>query len=231
MSDAAKRYTARDSAYLKETGGNWHLDDSPFKAAQVLKMLDRNQIRPLSVMEIGCGAGGILANLAKQMGRETSFTGYEISPDAHALSKQFESENVRSVLGEPWGEPRADLVLAMDVIEHIEDCFGFLRKVRQQGDYKIYHIPLDIHCSSALRDSFMNAWNSVGHIHVFSRSIAMQMLRDTGHEILDWFYTPGALELGKFKFRTFLANIPRRILPQSLAARLLGGFSLLVLAR
>src|SRR5258705_5412085 len=107
LTDAAKRYTAPDSAYLKESGGKWHLDDSPFKAAQVLKMLDRHKIRPLSVVEIGSGAGGILANLAKEMGRETTFTGYDISPDAHALSKQFESENVRSVLGEPSCEPRA----------------------------------------------------------------------------------------------------------------------------
>ncbi|HEV8293486.1 MAG TPA: methyltransferase domain-containing protein [Tepidisphaeraceae bacterium] len=231
MSETQKRYTASGSAYLKETGGNWHLEDSPFKASQILKMLQRNRIQPTSVMEIGCGAGGILANLAKQMGLATQFAGYDISPDAHAISKQFESENLRFILGEAWDQPRSDLVLAMDVIEHVEDCFGFLRKLRAQGDYKIYHIPLDIHASAALRDSFMNAWHSVGHIHVFSRSIALQMLRDTGHEILDWFYTPGALSLGKFRLKTFLANLPRRILPQSLASRLVGGFSLLVLAR
>ena len=231
FSEISKRYTTRDSDYLKRTGGQWHLEDSSFKAAQVLKMLRRNRITPKSVLEIGCGAGGVLANLAKEIGRATRFTGYDISPDAHALSKQFESDHVRFILGEAWGEPRADLVLAMDVIEHVEDCFGFLHKLREQGDYKIYHIPLDIHASAALRDSFMTAWHGVGHIHVFSKSLALETLRDTGHEILDWFYTPGALALGKFRLKTFLANLPRRILPQSLASRLAGGFSLLVLAR
>jgi SAM-dependent methyltransferase len=225
------RYTTANSHYLKESGGHWHLEDSPFKASQVLKMLHRNNLRPTSVVEIGCGAGGILAQLARQMSPDTSFTGYDISPDAHAISKQFESQNLRFILGDAWGQPRADLVLAMDVIEHIEDCFGFLRKLREQGDYKIYHIPLDIHASAALRDSFMNAWRSVGHIHVFSKSLALETLRDTGHEILDWFYTPGGMALGKFRLKTFLGNLPRRILPRSFASRLLGGFSLLVLAR
>jgi SAM-dependent methyltransferase len=231
LPDTQRRYTVHSSTYLKETGGNWHLEDSPFKAAQVLKMLNRHHLSPKSVIDIGCGSGGILASLAKQMLADTILIGYDISPDAHAISRQFESDRIKFVLGEAWQEPRADLVLAMDVIEHVEDCFGFLRKIREQGEYKIYHIPLDIHASAALRDSFMNAWHAVGHIHVFSKSIALEMLRDTGHEILDWFYTPSALEVGKFRLRTFLANLPRRILPRSLASRLLGGFSLLVLAR
>jgi SAM-dependent methyltransferase len=231
LAETKQRYTTQGSDYLHETGGTWHLEDSPFKAAQVMKMLNRNRLSPTTVVEIGCGAGGILANLAKLIGTNVTLTGYDISPDAHAISKQFESDNLNFVLGEAWEQPRADLVLAMDVIEHVEDCFGFLRKLREQGEYKIYHIPLDIHASAALRDSFMNAWHSVGHIHVFSKSIALEMLRHTGHEILDWFYTPGALELGKFRIRKFIANLPRRILPQSLASRLLGGFSLLVLAK
>ena len=51
---------------------------------------------------------------------------------------------------------------------------------------------------------------------------------------MDHFYTPSPIELPNMAFRTHLANIPRKIafsLHHNLAARLLGGYSLLVLAR
>lgn len=182
-------------------------------------------------MEIGCGAGGILAELQQRLPAGTQFTGFEVSPQAHELSKRFEGDNLRFKLGDAFesGE-RADLVLVMDVIEHVEDCFAFLRKVKGMGDHKLYHIPLDVTCSATLRDSYLTAWRQVGHIHVFSRNLALESLRLTGHEILDHFYTPGALHIGR-GWRAFLGNIPRRILPESLAARLVGGYSLMVLAR
>jgi SAM-dependent methyltransferase len=224
-----QRYTTGE--YLQATGGTWHLEDAPFKARQIMKMLGRNKLAPASMMEIGCGAGGILAELARELPKTTRLVGYEISPQAHEMSRKFEMENLRFVLGDAIEvQESAEVVLVMDVIEHVEDCFGFLRKVKKKGDRQIYHIPLDIHCSSVLRDSFSFAWHQVGHIHVFSKALAMETLRATGHEIIDWFYTPSALEVGK-GFKRHLANLPRRLLPRTLASRLLGGFSLMVLTR
>jgi SAM-dependent methyltransferase len=217
--------------YLEKTGGTWHLEDAPFKAAQVLKMIERHKLSPKLVAEIGCGAGGILSELHSKLPASVNFVGYEIAPQAHEMSRRFASERLRFVLGDAFEDDvRADVVLVMDVIEHVEDAFGFLRKTRAKGEYKIYHIPLDISVSATLRDSYLNAWRSVGHIHVFSRVLALETLRATGHEIVDHFYTPGALNIGR-GLRAQIGNIPRRLLPQSLASRLFGGFSLLVLAR
>jgi SAM-dependent methyltransferase len=216
--------------YLKATGGTWHLEDSPFKAGQVLRMVQRHKSSPRSIIEIGCGAGGVLAELRAHL-PDASLTGYEISPQAHAISQKFEAENLRFICGDAFADNQtADLVLVLDVVEHVEDCFGFLRQAKQKGHWKIYHIPLDISCSAALRDSFMNAWRSVGHIHVFTKSLALETLRATGHEIIDYFYTPGALSVGR-GWRAFLGNFPRRILPEGVSVRLLGGYSLMVLAK
>src|SRR3974390_3184813 len=41
----------------------WDEEDSAWKAGQVLKMLDRNHLAPKSIVDVGCGAGGILASL------------------------------------------------------------------------------------------------------------------------------------------------------------------------
>jgi hypothetical protein len=121
--------------------------------------------------------------------------------------------------------------MVMDVVEHVEDCFAFLRKAKAKGDLKLYHIPLNISCSTALREHVLAAgFHGVGHIHVFSASTALESLRYTGHEIIDHFYTKAALECPR-AVRTRVANCFRRLVPPPLASRLFGGYSLLVLAR
>ena len=59
-------------------------------------------------------------------------------------------------------------------------------------------------------------------------------LEDCGYRIIDFFYTAGSIELpgGTLKHRLF--KLPRRVIfgvNQDLAARLLGGFSLMVLTQ
>src|SRR5690606_39364807 len=46
-----------------------------------------------------------------------------------------------------------DLVLCIDVFEHIEDYLGFLRILRDKGTYKLFHIPLDMTVLSVLKNS------------------------------------------------------------------------------
>ena len=94
-----------NGSYLEKTGGTWHLEDSPFKAAQVSTMLARHpEFQPATVCEIGCGAGGILAELQKVLPSHTIFTGYEISTDAHKISLQFENRRCHYVLGDAFGD-------------------------------------------------------------------------------------------------------------------------------
>ena len=95
-----------DGSYLDKTGGTWHLEDAPFKARQTAAMLARHsEIRLDTVCELGCGAGGILAALQKVLPNHIRFTGYEISPQAHALSQQFANPSCRFVDGDAFADP------------------------------------------------------------------------------------------------------------------------------
>ncbi len=117
------------------------------------------------------------------------------------------------------------------VVEHVEDIFDFLRKRKQKGKVKLFHIPLEAHLSAILRGS--NAPDSVGHIHLFTIETALRSVERSGQRVIDWTPTDGALELPNKGFRTKLANIPRRVLgmiSKKLSARLLGGYSILILA-
>ncbi len=40
-----------------ENNPSWHIEDSPWKARQILRMLKKNKISPGTVCEIGCSVG------------------------------------------------------------------------------------------------------------------------------------------------------------------------------
>ena len=51
-----------DGGYLSENP-DWHVGDSPWKAQQIHKIIDRNKLSPRTICEVGCGAGEILRQL------------------------------------------------------------------------------------------------------------------------------------------------------------------------
>ena len=140
--------------------------------------------------------------------------------------------HLRNLLNE---DVYSDVVMAIDVIEHIEDCFDFLRRLQARGTYKVLHIPLDLSVQTVLRSRpIMAARRDVGHIHYFSKETAIATLEDIGYTIVDYFYTAGMVELPNKPLRAKLLALPRRVLYKihsDLAVRVLGGYSLMVLAR
>ena len=223
-----------DGSYLAKTGGTWHVEDSPFKARWIASMLARHvEVKPNAICEIGCGAGGILAELQKMLPDHITFTGYDISPQAHALSARFSNPRCQFVLGDAFADhSQYDLVLVMDVIEHVEDYFSCLRDIRQKGEWKLYHIPLDAYVIGILRGN--DSWDTAGHLHMFTIETALKALHRTGHQVVDWIFTDGAIVAPQQTTRGRIANLIRIPLSKfsiKLTSRLLGGYSMLVLAK
>jgi SAM-dependent methyltransferase len=214
----------------------WHAEDAPWKARQVNRMLQRNSMTPSTICEIGCGAGSVIAELQRRDSHGARFWGYEISPQAYELCRSKANDRLRFILGDiledPPGRP-FEVLLLLDVVEHVEDHLGFLRRVKPLGDAKIFHFPLDLSAQSVLRGIPSRVRETAGHLHYFTKELALQTLEDSGYQVLDYFYTPAALENPSPAMRTRLMRLPRRLLfslsPDG-AALLFGGFSLLILA-
>lgn len=170
---------------------NWHAEDSPWKAERILRLLKRNGVEPARVAEVGCGAGEILIQLAHSW-PNTVFDGYDISPQAHAIARQRETENIHFELGDftEMGRDDYDLTLVIDVVEHIEDYYGFLRRIRPRGRYTLFHVPLDISVLNLIKPGSLT-WGRehLGHIQTFTKESILSTLRETGYEIVDWMYT------------------------------------------
>ncbi|MCU7550848.1 class I SAM-dependent methyltransferase [Chitinophagaceae bacterium LB-8] len=225
----------KDGAYLKNNQ-TWHVEDSPWKAKQILKMLTKNNLKPRTICEVGCGVGEILAQLHQNMSGETIFYGYEISPQAFELTQSRKSDKVNFYLKDLLEEDiHYDIVMAIDVIEHIEDYFGFLRKLRNKGTFKIFHIPLDLSVQTVFRSTpILTGRKHVGHIHYFTKETALASLQDMGYEILDHFYTAGMVEQPGKPIQSKMLSPIRKLmykLNKDWTVRILGGYSLMVLSK
>jgi cyclopropane fatty-acyl-phospholipid synthase-like methyltransferase len=224
-----------DGEYLAKNPG-WHAEESPWKARQILRMLQQNQLAPKTICDVGCGAGEVLRQLQEQLDRECRFWGYEVSPQAFEMCRSRANDRLHFTLGDIRRAKDAffDLILVLDVIEHLEDYFRFLRAIRPKSGHKIFHIPLDVSAQTVLRPrGLLKRRDLYAHIHYFTKETALRMLEDVGYEVQDYFYTPRMIDLPEDPVQKVL-KLPRRVgfsLHRDWTVRILGGFSLLVLAR
>lgn len=222
-----------DGEYLKNNP-SFHVEDSPWKAGQILRGIERANLKPSTIAEVGCGAGEILVQLARKL-PSASFSGFELSPQAYAMCRTRETERIRYFNSDLFAEGRHfDLMLCIDVFEHIEDYFSFLRNLAKTADSFVFHIPLDMNAQMVARSSpVLRVRGEVGHLHYFSKETALATLRDCGYEIIDHFYTPNGVDRPK-SVKSRLLQVPRKILQHlsaEMTARILGGYSLLVTAK
>jgi hypothetical protein len=225
-----------DGQYLAQNP-TWHVEDSALKAGNILAMIRRHGLAPQTICEIGSGAGEILVQLQKQLPESCRFTGYDISPQAHALSLPRSNNRLDFRLGDVTDAPGShfDLMLIVDVIEHLDDYYGFLRRLKPFSGHKILHIPLDLSAYGVLRvHPILDLRKAVGHIHCFTKDTALAALRDAGYEVIDSFYTDGTHPLRGRPFRQKVLGVLRETLYKlapDYTVRLLGGRSLMVLVR
>jgi len=224
----------KDGAYLKKNP-TWHVEESPFKAKYIIQTLKRNNLSPKTICEAGCGAGEVLRQLQLQMGADHEFWGYDISPQAIDFSKARENDKLHFKLADLGKEPEVgfDLLLVLDVVEHLEDYFTFLREIRPRAKHKIFHFPLDLSVQAVLRKRGLMIRRELhAHLHYFSKDTALQTLWDTGYQVLDYFYLPRSNEIGPTLLQKAF-SLPRSLsfaIHKDLAVRVLGGYSLMILA-
>lgn len=228
----AGRYLGSD--YLQKNP-SWDVEDSPWKAMHVQKLLASHGVQPASIVDVGCGAGRVLMEL-KQAYPGARLSGYDIAPDAERFWAQPRANGIELTVGDftAAGGPACDVLLAMDVLEHLQDPFAFLARIKGRARYYVFHFPLDLSAISVLRETpLLHVHDKVGHVHYYTRGLAIALLEDCGYRVVDARYTGAALNAPQLGWRARLAKWPRRLafaIHRDLGARLLGGETLMVLA-
>jgi SAM-dependent methyltransferase len=225
----------QDGSYLKRNP-SWHIEESPFKVRQIQRMIKRQSLAPKTVCDVGCGAGLVLSELQPHLPSECMCWGYDVSPDALAMCTNAGNLNLRFRLCDirkDKCDAFFDLLLMLDVFEHVEDYMGLVRAVRSKAKQKLFHIPLDLSVQAVARkDGLLRRRDDHAHLHYFTKETALRTLSDVGYTIVDYFYTPRCIELGD-RLVQKVARIPRRFAfaaVPNVTVRVLGGYSLMVLA-
>jgi len=230
-----------DEKYLSENK-TWHVEDSPWKATQILRLINGHNIKlgTGTICEVGCGAGEILVQLSRQLSNDCTFVGYDISPQLQNMWRERENDRIRFISQDfRTSKEFYDILMFIDVIEHIEDYIGFLKEIKGRGHYKIFNFPLEIFAIKALMGhKYLDSRAKYGHIHYFNKDICLSVLKELDFEIIDYFYASGAIDLSStttsISTLSKMAKIPRILLSKfstDLTAKLLGGYSLFVLAK
>lgn len=222
----------------------WHKGDSQWKAERILEAVPTKLWReissaPLRLLDAGCGAGGVLGNLMQRLKTKGIFcqgVGTDISEEALTMARQdwpgIDFQNAASA-----NLPHSfDIGLLMDVVEHVENPWELVRRVKSRCAYVIFHIPLDASWLTECFNLYTHKTKTMGHIHFFTRRQALAFIRNCGMEILSWrltaaFAEPSAYAIDGRHRTLWYARKILSFLNPSLCASLLGGYSIMIMAR
>ena len=228
-----ERYLNGDYA---EKNPDWDSADAPWKAGKLATLLADHGCQPKSIVEIGCGSGAVLAALRARFS-QAELAGFDIAPGAERFWQAPSRQGIRFGLGDylAMEEPVPDLVLVLDVLEHLGNPWEFLARLRPRCKLAAFHFPLDLSASSVIRERpLLHVREKVGHLHYFTRGLALALLEESGFEVVEARYTGAAFDAPQRSLATRLAGLARRLMylvNRDLGARLLGGETLMVLAR
>lgn len=213
----------------------WDVEDSPWKAGKVAEILAGNGVHPATIVDVGCGAGKVLSVLRTTY-PGARLSGWDIAPDAERFWAEPRAEGIVLTSGDFTAVATApvDVLLALDVLEHLRDPYVFLAAVKGRAGHYVFHFPLDLSALSVVRESpLLHVHDKVGHLHFFTRGLALTLLRDCGYRVVDARFTGAAFTAPQRTWAARLAALPRRLafaIDHDRGARLLGGETLMVLA-
>jgi SAM-dependent methyltransferase len=131
-----------------------------------------------SILDVGCGSGKILIQLSQLLGTDKN-TGIDISQKIIEVAKSNDPDGIISWLATDVFSPtlsKHDVVLAVDIVEHVQDDHSFLKRISQLGDFVVIKVPIEVNIvnrfikslSNGIIDPCLNTEVRYGHIHHYS---------------------------------------------------------------
>jgi hypothetical protein len=169
----------------------------------------------------------------QEEGLNCTGVGFDISQEALNKARslfpdlEFERASVFEI------ERTFDIVLVVDVLEHLESPVAFLHRCLSLARVIVIHLPLDENLWGKLlhgKSYYEYLRGDRGHVKFFDKTRGFRLIRAAGGDLLAWKYTPWGLEHDFDHSRTgMMVRILRRIsfhISMDLGVRVFGGASL-----
>jgi SAM-dependent methyltransferase len=175
-----------DAYYAPRPGGErwqgWRALGAHGKADHVLALLGAVGAHPEAVLEVGCGDGAVLSQLARRRHWERT-TGVDVAQAAveMAQAQPGVTEAVRIDGGSlPFADGAFPLVLASHVLEHLEVPGALLTEmVRVSARFVMVEVPLERNLA-ATRPAARARSRAAGHVQRFNRRDIRRLMLDSG---------------------------------------------------
>lgn len=187
--------------FYNDTWEKWELIKEAAPTARHTRRLIQSLLRTVqfeSVLDVGCGDGLVLSQLRKDYpgvrlaGTEFSSVAVEMTKSRNPGVEIFQLDLSLGFLDDPF-----DLVLCIDVLEHIPDDLTALKHLqRMTSKYLLLAVPLG--------PLFPQEKILLGHVHGYSRQEVDQKIGDAGFRIVQ-----------KIQWGTPFYNIVRRLTQKS----------------
>jgi SAM-dependent methyltransferase len=189
-------YSLTDPAEA-ERMGRWRAIGARSKAAHVRALLDHAGERPGTIVEIGCGDGSLLVELATMA---EAVDGFELSANAAGYARQrgvarrveaFDGEHVPAADGE------YDVAVLSHVLEHVPDPSALLREAARVARSVVLEVPLESNLS-ARRGSKREGSAEIGHLQALDRDAVRSIVAAAGLSVREELLDPLPLEVHTF---------------------------------
>jgi len=157
-------------------------------------------------LDIGCGDGGTLRRLENDS--EFVIDGCELNPAVLGIAKVGKGKLFSyDILSRKLINPPYDLVILLDVVEHIEDDREFIRAASDHllpGGKILLNVP-------ALQSLFSKYDTAAGHVRRYSRQSLEAVLTECGFELINITYWGFTLLPLAFVRKFYLNFVPKEL--------------------
>ncbi len=174
-----------------ELEAEWLRYGAADKVNSLEALLNRNGIRPIAVLELGCGTGAVIVECQRR-GLGAEFTAVDYSKEA---IKYLESQSagircIAADITDPYFrlDQCFDVVVLSHVLEHLEDPLTFLQSLRKRIRFQhlVAEVPLEDLWASRLKHLLRDRnKNAAGHVQFFTETSFQQLLASATFELKD----------------------------------------------
>lgn len=211
-----KNFYKLDKYLLKNP--SLHEEDFPWKVSKILPLVDKMMVdfkgNIVVILDVGGGSGLILASISnyikKRHHKKVIKYALDLSPGMLDIQKN-NNLDIKFLLNEDikktsLKDKEVDLVLMIDVLEHIINPPKALKEISRISKYSIFKVPLEHNINfklinylgrGGLRKKLIK---SIGHVNVYDNVSLKKQISDHSNKILLFFYTNVFDYLNKSQF-------------------------------